>query len=122
MNLNEYTLSVDKFKRPNIKTGNDAIYLLLIRLLLRIPGSSQTHPDMGVGLIERYRYMDMDKLNDLQTEVSNQIAKYLPSLNAVTVQVEQISSLDIRISIKVDNTLYIFNTDFNNQILKLSDL
>ena len=120
--MNEYTLSVDKFERPQVKKDNDAIYLLLVRLLLRIPGSSQTHPTMGVGLVERYRYINMEDLSTLQNEISSQISKFLPQLNVVTVKVEAISSLDIRINIQVDNTLYILSSDFNNQTIKLSDL
>lgn len=120
--MNEYVLSVNKFNRPDIKKETDAIYVLLVRLLLLPPNSSQTHPDMGVGLVERYRYISMEDLGELKTEISKQIAKFLPSLNAVTVEVEQASSRDIKISIEVNGTLYNYETDFEKQIIRLSDL
>jgi len=120
--LNEYTLSVDKFERPAKKSNEDAIYLLLVRLLLLTPGTIQTHPEMGVGLVTRFRYMSMERLSELQAEISKQIATYLPNLMGVNVEVEQLSAVDIRIKIKVATTLYIFNTDFVNQTIKLSEL
>lgn len=120
--MNEYTLSVDKFERPVKKSNEDAIYLLLVRLLLLTPGTIQTHPEMGVGLVTRFRYMSMERLSELQAEISKQIATYLPNLMGVNVEVEQLSAVDIRIKIKVATTLYIFNTDFANQTIKLSEL
>lgn len=120
--MNEYALSVNNFNRPEIKKDVDAIYLLLIRLLLRVPGSSQTHPKMGVGLIERFRYIDMDNLNELQDEIHSQISSYLPQFQAVTVEIGQYGDKDIQIKITIDKTLYIFNTDYDKKILKLADI
>ena len=44
----EYCMSVDNFKRPLVYKNQQAIAVLLTRLILLNPGSDPLHPDMGV--------------------------------------------------------------------------
>lgn len=118
----EYLLSVDKFEKPKTVKDKDATFMLLYRLLLLTPGSIQTHPTMGVGIVTKWRYMDMAKIPELQTEISRQISQFLPTLQGADVEIEPSDSEDkaIVIKISVDNTLYAFEA--NDKVLSIKDL
>lgn len=111
MALNEYLLSVDKYNNPAVKTDKDAIFYLLIRLIMLNPGTIESHPDMGVGLIKNWRYSDMSQIPQLEAEIQSQIETYLPMLQGVSVKVEQVESKEIAIYIKISNIIYSFKTE-----------
>lgn len=84
----EPLLSVDKYYKPLVATDNNYATLLLIRLILLEPGTFQTHPDCGVGLISKFRYaMDVDMV-ELQNRIKEQIMLYLPQYTFVNVKCE----------------------------------
>ena len=108
ININEFVLSLNKFNTPKTLKDKEAIYTLITRLLLLEPGTIQSHPEMGVGLISRYRYAFADKARDLKQDITNQIAKYLPQLQGVEVLVNYEDGA-FSISISIDSTVYNFN-------------
>ena len=55
--LKEYSMSVNDFNQPADAKGKKAIGVLLVRLLLMEKGTDPMRPDMGVGIVSRYRYM-----------------------------------------------------------------
>lgn len=119
--MKEYLLSIDKFERPKVLKDKDAVFNLLRRLLLLNPGTIQTHPEMGVGIVAKWRYMDMSDIQDLETEISKQISTYLPSFQGADVKItpaEEDKTIIIRITI--DNTLYAF--EVNDKVLTIRDL
>ena len=116
--MKEYLLSVDKYNNPAVKTDKECIFYLLIRLILLNPGTIESHPDMGVGLIKNWRYSDMSQLPQLESEIQTQIETYLPVLQVVSVKVEQISHVEIAIYIKISNIIYSFKTD-NGTLVEL---
>jgi hypothetical protein len=123
ININEYLFSVNSFDTPAVVTGKDAIYTLLIRLLLLNPGTLQNSPKMGVGIIARYRYMNSSDLQTLQLDIENQIRDYLPMLSGVTVELSvNLKNKELNIKITVDNVLYVFETDLNNNTVNLADI
>lgn len=78
---------------------------------------------MGVGIVTRYRYMNQEDLPTLKTDIENQIATYLPMLQGVTVNLS-ISDRDekeLQLEIQTDDVLYTFETDMENNTLKLSN-
>lgn len=82
----EPLLSVDKYYKPLVAKGEDYATLMLIRLILLEPGTFQTHPNMGVGLVSRFRYsneIDMVKLANL---IRDQIILYLPQFTLTDVR------------------------------------
>lgn len=82
----EPLLSVDKYYKPLVAKGEDYATLMLIRLILLEPGTFQTHPNMGVGLVSRFRYsneVDMVKLANL---IKDQIMLYLPQFTLTDVR------------------------------------
>lgn len=81
-------MSVDKLYRPVIVKNEDAMVLLITRLILIEPGTYQTHPNLGVGIVSRFRHgLDIDA-KKLQSEIKTQIYKYLPMFTSVEVAVE----------------------------------
>lgn len=126
INIHEYTFSVNEFKEPTVLKGPKAVGTILARLLLLDPGTIQSHPDMGVGLVSRYRYTldtDIDRLRD---DYSRQIAKYLPQYQGVQVFTTLREKL-LFVGVKIDDEVYNFlydseNNDFKTIFRTLNDL
>ena len=120
--MNEYLMSVDDFYSPKIVKNNDAIYTLLIRLLQLEPGSIQTHPEMGVGLVSKYRFADAETApEDLKSDIQDQIATYLPQLNVVQVRT-YVNNKVLFIEIEVNDTLYKFSVQKDSDTIELASL
>lgn len=120
--MNEYLLSTNKYNRPTVLKDRDTVNMLLLRLLMLTPGSMPLHPKMGVGVVSKWRYSDMDNISELETEIENQISTYLPMLLPVQVTVTENEDVDkeIIIDINVDNIVYSYTT--NSGGISLSDL
>lgn len=101
----EYFLGVDEFNHPKVYKNEDATYVLLIRLILLEKGTYPTRPDMGVGLVSRYRYAFNDKIKQLESDITDQIATYLPEFTGVSVKVESDNKI-IVIAITIDKYTY----------------
>ena len=91
--LHEHTLSVDEFNNPKVLKDSEAIATILVRLLLLEPGTFETHPEMGVGLVSRYRYSFHGRAEELRADIQSQIDKYLPTFQGVRVQVSEIDDM-----------------------------
>lgn len=120
----EYVLSVDDFKQPKVLKGKEAIATLLVRLLLLQPGTIPDKPEMGVGLVENYRYSMRDKIDDLKLEIQNQISTYLPRYQGVDVAVKLNENNTLSIGIAIDGVLYKYETkeQIDNEDLALASL
>lgn len=122
--VKEYLLTTDEFRNPKVLEGAKAIGILLVRLLLMEPGTNPLHPDMGVGIGPRYRFITDSDLEQLYTRVKDQINTYLPSLFFSSAQV----NLDIKsnkmlvITIVADGTSYVYDTEETDNPIELSDL
>ena len=103
----EYFIGIDEFNHPKVYTDQHATFVLLIRLILLEPGTYPNHPDMGVGLVSRYRFVMKEKLGELQTRIQNQINTYLPEFSAVNVEVSyEEQHKYTKISITIDEITY----------------
>ena len=58
--MEAHVLSLNKFSRPLVLDKTDANYMHIIYLIMLNKGKYQSHPDMGVGIRERYKF-DNDK-------------------------------------------------------------
>lgn len=105
----EYTLSITPLNRPEVLKNQEAIAMLLLRLILLNPGSDPLHPDMGVGIIN-YRYA-MGKLEELQQRVSDQISTYLPCFPAANVDIKVNSRKLCNILITINDTVYTYDSN-----------
>lgn len=101
----EFSLSVNEFNEPKKYVNAEAICMLLSRLLLLEPGTIQSHPEMGVGLISKYRYSFAEDADKLKNDFQSQIDKYLPQFTGIKIEVS-VKDKQFYISTKINNTLY----------------
>lgn len=119
--IREYFLNVNKFTRPEVWSDEDATFILLSRLILLNPGTYPNHPEMGVGLVERFRYSDARKiLPELSDRIKEQIHTYLPEFATVNVDLSVGEDKELKINIILDKMLYALT--YNPDTYKLSDV
>lgn len=123
--ITEHLLSTDDYNKPHTIKDKDALAVLIIRLLIMHPGTNPLHPEMGIGLIERYRYCSSDDIPTLNTEIEEQMRQFLPDFRFTKVECSTVNG-SINVSIAIDDTLYSFTTESNDSKLlpgqiKLSD-
>ena len=104
----EYTLSITPLNRPEVLKNQEAIAMLLLRLILLNPGSDPLHPDMGVGIIN-YRYA-MGRLEELRERVVQQIATFLPCFPAANVEITITPNKLCNILITIDDVVYTYDS------------
>lgn len=105
----EGIFGTNKYNMPAILEGKEEITILIIRLLILEPGSNPLHPEMGIGLLQRYKNCSRDDLSDLELEIKTQILIYLPKYQQTDIKIDIINSI-MRLSINIDDTLYKFTT------------
>lgn len=115
--LKEYNLSTDDFKQPKISYGKTAVGVLIIRLLLLEPGTNPNRPEMGVGLISKYRYMFPDKLGELKNNIYDQLNRFLFPYQKIAISME-VNDKCLILQISIDDTTYKYVTEEqeNNKI------
>lgn len=86
VDTSEPLLSVDKYYKPLTAEGENYATLMLIRLILLEPGTFQTHPNMGVGLVSRFRYSTEVDMVKLSNSIKDQIMTYLPQFTLTDVR------------------------------------
>lgn len=121
-NIKEYGLAIDDFLNPVQYKGRSAIEILLCRLILLEPGTFETHPDMGVGLISKYRYMNSEELHKLNRDIENQITVYMPWLYAVEVHTSIPEEGHLQIVIEANNQIFALTYDNSTTTLKREKL
>ena len=117
----EYTMSVNSFNEPLVYSGKDATALKILRLLLLEPGTINSRPKMGIGIVSKYRFSIEDDLNDLSDNIKEQIRTYLPDSTLHEVVLE-LKEKKLYISIKIDEDFYVYDLDEQSKILSLADL
>ena len=101
----EHLLSVNSYEEPKVLYDNDAVFVLIIRLLLLEPGKDKDRPEMGVGLVSKYRYCTQDKLETLRSDIKNQIRTYLPDFTMTDVNLE-LYGTTLALYVQTDNVTY----------------
>lgn len=122
--LREYHFSVDDFNQPKKTEGKSAIGVFLIRLILMDPGTNQNRPEMGLGIVSKYRYMQESDMDALSAELKNQINTYLAPYSTVNVSITMDTDLQLIFDISVDDYTYKYVTvqQKNNNEITLSEL
>lgn len=126
-----HVLSINRFNQPQIYKNEESEYINIIYLILLKKGTFQSHPDMGVGLRERYRYNNSSSLEyDLSNDIARQINTYLPYLSPANVSIKIMPNHVLEITIDTRETEYILTYDqtnnsittVDNAVYSLSDL
>lgn len=88
---------------------------VLVHLLLLEPGTIQSHPEMGVGLVSKYRYSMEHEIDKLRDDFRTQIQKYLPQYQGVQVNCFMQDKI-CYITATIDNTIYsvFYDTESND--------
>jgi hypothetical protein len=86
--LNEPLMTIDKFYKSIVLSGTDAAVIQIIRLILLEPGTIQTHPECGVGIVSKFRHSTEVDIKELEDRIATQISTYLPMYTTIRVAVE----------------------------------
>ena len=108
--LKEYVLNTDDFKQPEEYIGKRAVGLLVLRLLLLEPGTDPIRPEMGVGLVSKYRYMFPDRMDELKKNISDQLMTYLVPYQNVAIEMWE-EDHELRMNITIDDNVYKYVTE-----------
>lgn len=111
----EYLLSLDNFNRPAEVTGGKAVAYLIARLIMMEPGSDPLHPDMGVGLVSKYRYSN--KTDDLKNAIKDQISTWLPDFVSdtdIALVITPDKVLNVEIILSSTGEVYTFSVNGND--------
>lgn len=108
--LKEYVFGSNDFYQPKEIIGKKAVALLIVRLILLEPGTDPMRPEMGVGLVSKYRYMFPEKLADLKKDISNQLQIFLPQYQMTPIKLS-VEDSKLIIEITVDDSVYKYVMD-----------
>lgn len=118
--IKEYSMNVDRYGTPSIYKNFNALGVLIGRLLLLEPGTITHSPEMGVGLISKFRFMQSDKKPEFEDRVKDQITDYIDSTLLVDVNVEFIPNKNVmQIFITINNVDYAYYFDSDNITLEM---
>lgn len=79
--MTEHLMSISKTQTPKILTGVDGDKMAIMRLILMEPGLYETHPEMGVGLVSKYKYKDIKTIEaTLPDNIKSQMRTYMPQI------------------------------------------
>lgn len=102
----EYLIGTDDFNNPKVVYGKKAIGVIVCRLLLLEPGTDPMRPEMGVGIVSKYRYMFPDNLNELKRDIAYQLNKYLFPYQRVAIAMWVETDKTLRMDIVIDDNTY----------------
>ena len=106
----EYLLSTNSFKKPKVITSKEAIATLLVRIILLEPGTDTINPEMGVGIVSKYRFLNEELASELINNIQTQVSKYLPELQCTNVDIEYTDDKIAVIKITIDDTIYTYDS------------
>ena len=114
--MNEYLLDVDKRQQPKVFTKYEGDRINVFRLIMLEPGTFPTHPTLGVGLVSRWRFRDVDTIkSSLASTIEAQLKDFMPQLIDPQVTVTIVNNNNkniINISVRINGELtYTFKVD-----------
>lgn len=122
MDVSEYLLTTDAFNNPTVIKNQHAIGVLLTRLLLLEPGTNPLHPDMGVGVGSKYRYILKDQIQQLNTLIQLQVETYLPIFQGANIELRLKTNGYLEIRILLDSVVYVYDTEDSDTPIQVSDI
>lgn len=107
--ISESLMGIDIYNNPKVVKNEDALAILLIRLLIMEPGTDRLHPEMGIDAPGRFNYSFEDDISDLQDEIAKQIATYLPNYQNSEIECTNEDG-ELHLKITVDDTVFSYTT------------
>ena len=108
--ISECLLDVDPFGKPAVLTNEEAIALLLTRIIMMEPGTNPLCPTMGVGLVSNFRYKFPADDAEIKRTISDQLATFLPDHQATKIEFIYNNNKTVDIKITVDNIDFIYDS------------
>lgn len=108
--LREYLLDLDPFKKPKIIGDKEALAALLVRLILLEPGTNPLYPEMGVGLVSKYRFLQPGEDSDLKEAIQQQVAIYLPAANMQDITLTYNDDKTVNIEMVINDMTFIYDS------------
>ncbi len=108
--LREYMLDLDPFKKPKIIGNKEALATLLVRLILLEPGTNPLFPEMGVGLVSKYRFLQPGDDSDLKEDIRQQVATYLPDAVMQDITFTYNDDKTVNIEMIVNDMTFIYDS------------
>lgn len=114
--MNEYLMDVDKRQQPKVLRKYEGDRINVFRLIMVEPGTYPTHPTLGVGLVSRWRFRDIDTIkSSLASTIEAQLKDFMPHLIDPQVTVTIVNNNNkniINISVRINGELtYTFKVD-----------
>lgn len=121
--LKEYALSVNEFNKPAEARGKKAIGVLLVRLLLMDKGTDPMRPNMGVGIVSRYRYMFAEQCPELVADIREQLRTYLLPYSSIGRIDARVEDKELYLDIEINDETYSFKSiHLNNEDMTLMEI
>lgn len=121
--LKEYALSVNEYNQPSEAKGKKAIGVLIIRLLLMDKGTNPMRPNMGVGIVSRYRYMFDEDCQALVADIKDQLQTYLLPYSSINSIEAEVKDKELYLSIKIDDNTYSYKSvNLNSEDMTLMEI
>lgn len=117
----EFTMNLDSFMNPSVYKGTSANEILIARLIMLEPGTIETHPEMGIGIVSRYRNMPESELPTLERDIESQISRYLPDIYATEVKC-QTKKNKLIIGVKANDDVFAYSYDGSGSSIKTEKL
>ena len=108
--ISESLLDVDKFGKPAKLTNEQAIALLIARIIMLEPGTNPLFPTMGVGLVSRFRFTFANKESELKKEIRKQLETFLPDFQSTSVEFVYNNDKTVNIKIEINDVEYIYDS------------
>lgn len=108
--LREYLLDLDPFKKPKVIGNEEAMATLLTRLILLEPGTNPLYPEMGVGIVSKYRFLGEEQENDLKKDITDQIERYFPDAMQQNIEFVYNEDNTMNIEITINDVRFIYDS------------
>lgn len=118
-NITDHALAIDSFKNTVTYKGFSAIEMQICRLIMIEPGTYETHPELGVGLVSRFRDAPSSELETLDRRIKEQMTTYMPDVYGVEVKTSLVPKTgELRIAVKANGQVFAFTFNKNQSTLK----
>lgn len=101
----------------------EAVAFLIQKLLLMSPGTFPSHPNMGIGLTTKYKFMDSSDASKLRDDMISQLSTYLPQYQNINAEITlKKSTKELYVTIELDKTQLVYIASLEDEQVRLIDL
>ena len=93
MEYKDFEFEMDEYGKTKEYSGTNAIILAIKNILLSRPGNFPFTPDLGADIGQyQFELLDDYTLSDIKNNILNQINKFIPAIDNVSVSVDKVES------------------------------